>query len=182
MASATSALGLSTLPLCENPLDRRMIESKQCRLRLYDTSDVVSCVDSMSVHQNETSASRKGKLHFMFIGDSRIRQQFYSFFRVLYTVSIFKLCSNQLKYVREKIICVTNCWHVKVFPAYDMRRNFVDHKMHSDMEAESAILNTRISFKWRPFVNSKVIKEITSLVQEESNVNCIVIGNRIKRK
>ena len=59
---------------------------------------------------------------------------------------------------------------------------FVPSIHHSDMEAESAILNTRISYKWRPYVNAKVIAEIASLVQEESNVNCIVIGNRIKRK
>jgi hypothetical protein len=64
---------------CKQLLDRRSIDSgwgpRTCRLIRYGPEKLTQCVDNMTV-------ARRGKLHFVFIGDSRIRQQFYSFLEV----------------------------------------------------------------------------------------------------
>ena len=50
--------------------------NKKCQLRRLTSRDVVSCVDNL--HAN----SSRPWIHFTFIGDSRIRQQFYDFLKV----------------------------------------------------------------------------------------------------
>ena len=49
---------------------------KKCRLRRFTTKDVTSCIDEI-----QAKSDRKW-LHFAFIGDSRMRQQFYSLLKV----------------------------------------------------------------------------------------------------
>ena len=82
-ASLILPLGSSAIPYCENPLDQSALNATTCGLRHYDKANVVSCIDSM-LNGNETFPSRhKDKLHFLFVGDSRIRMQFHSFLKVL---------------------------------------------------------------------------------------------------
>ena len=50
--------------------------NKKCQLRRLTSRDVVSCVDNL--HAN----SSRPWIHFAFIGDLRIRQQFYNFLKV----------------------------------------------------------------------------------------------------
>ena len=51
----------------------RPSDEEYCRLNWYTIKDAVNCL----------TANRKGKrLHFAFIGDSRIRQQFLDFLKV----------------------------------------------------------------------------------------------------
>ena len=50
--------------------------NKKCRLRQFSSRDVVSCIDNLHVR------SSGPWLHFAFIGDSRIRQQFYNLLKV----------------------------------------------------------------------------------------------------
>lgn len=60
-----------------------------CQLLHYTTQRVVDCLDSLH-HQDDSSSSsihhyspdNKGLLHFVFMGDSRIRQQFLNFIKV----------------------------------------------------------------------------------------------------
>lgn len=55
-----------------------MRPKKPCRLHEYQLGDVVNCLDS---HFRQP---RKLITRFVFVGDSRIRQQFYNFLKVLY--------------------------------------------------------------------------------------------------
>ncbi len=53
-------------------------KKKACRLYPYTARDVVNCIDS--IHSSRNSSDPL--LHFVFIGDSRARQQFYNFLKV----------------------------------------------------------------------------------------------------
>ena len=50
----------------------------QCEVKRYQKEDVVDCFDRMSLLE----PYRNRQLHFAFIGDSRIRQQFYGLIEV----------------------------------------------------------------------------------------------------
>lgn len=56
-----------------------------CRLHVYSKADVACCLDE--IKQNEEKNGRK-QSRFVFIGDSRIRQQFYLFSEVLNVCAI----------------------------------------------------------------------------------------------
>lgn len=47
----------------------------------YTVRDMVVCIDNLSSDNNSTSNESK-PVHFVFIGDSRIRQHFLNFFKV----------------------------------------------------------------------------------------------------
>jgi len=69
-------------------------KSRECRLHPYTTDNVVTCIDSIhSVRQSSSDSL----LHFVFVGDSRARQQFYNFIKVLLEPFIFekKNCANK---------------------------------------------------------------------------------------
>jgi hypothetical protein len=55
-----------------------------CQLLHYTFEKVVGCLDTLyELHYSARhSSSSKKKLHFAFIGDSRIRQQFFNFLKV----------------------------------------------------------------------------------------------------
>ena len=58
-------------------------EDDECRLRRYKQRDVAQCLDRMAIHRSDLISKTNGiSNHFVFLGDSRVRQQFYSFCRV----------------------------------------------------------------------------------------------------
>ncbi len=56
-----------------------MRPKKRCQLLHYDQKDVVQCLNSVLI---SLPLDGDRKLSFAFIGDSRIRHQFYSFMEV----------------------------------------------------------------------------------------------------
>jgi hypothetical protein len=71
-----SLWGLCSTKFCDLVLQQNVQGmDSACRFRKYFTEDVVYCLNQMN------SFSKK-RLHFVFVGDSRIRQQFYSFLEV----------------------------------------------------------------------------------------------------
>jgi hypothetical protein len=44
--------------------------------------DMVVCIDKLSSDKNSTYSNERKPVHFVFIGDSRIRQHFLNFFKV----------------------------------------------------------------------------------------------------
>ena len=72
---------LETLPdslVCPFVLSKNL-GSSECELKKYEKSDAAQCWNFMS----QAMSSRGRKSHFYFIGDSRIRQQFQSFSKVI---------------------------------------------------------------------------------------------------
>lgn len=57
-------------------------QTNHCQLHLYSLSDVVTCINSINnVHR---AGSLLHQSHFVFIGDSRARQQFFNFVKVIH--------------------------------------------------------------------------------------------------
>ena len=74
---------------CDSVLNRehftKSTDQKEdaCRFRRYSQRDVAQCLDQMAAHRSDAASnSNHINNHFIFIGDSRVRQQFYSFCRV----------------------------------------------------------------------------------------------------
>ncbi|XP_046452702.1 uncharacterized protein LOC124200482 isoform X2 [Daphnia pulex] len=123
---------------------------KSCHLLQYTTKHVVTCFDALHqeqitrMHLNVRKISkRSNKLHFVFIGDSRIRQQFYNF---------LKLIPNYDRDTKPPILL-----HNSPF-------------FHGDkIEVYSSILRLRISFLWRPTINDSLVGTIKHWTQSEEN-------------
>ena len=71
-------------------INRLLSKTGSCRLLHYTADKIVSCLDNTLHFQGNTSSANHSsdspddsKLHFVFMGDSRIRQQFYNFIRVI---------------------------------------------------------------------------------------------------
>ena len=70
-------------------INRLLSKTGSCRLLHYTADKIVSCLDTLHLKGNPSSANHSSdspddsKLHFVFMGDSRIRQQFYNFIRVI---------------------------------------------------------------------------------------------------
>jgi hypothetical protein len=63
----------------------RINKQYSCRLLKYTVGRTVACLDILSQEQKSQSHLRDNEanqLHFVFMGDSRIRQQFFNFLRV----------------------------------------------------------------------------------------------------
>ena len=74
----------------------------QCQIQKYTVERTVACLDIL----NEEQHSNKTKeLHFVFMGDSRIRQQFFNFLRVSQHISLF--------YIRH--VCLILCFMSSCF-------------------------------------------------------------------
>ena len=61
--------------------NRLLSKTGSCRLLHYTTDKIVSCLDTLHFKEdpsraNHSSDSPDSKVHFVFMGDSRIRQQF----------------------------------------------------------------------------------------------------------
>ncbi|EFX66757.1 hypothetical protein DAPPUDRAFT_262658 [Daphnia pulex] len=113
-----------------------------CRLLHYTPQRLVSCFDHLHyfVH-NQTEISGSGaanKLHFMFLGDSRIRHQFYNFVRLIPDFG-------------------SQVWPIEITPAF-----------HGDIDITSDILRLGLSFQWRPLINETVMETIRQWATHEN--------------
>ncbi|XP_057369407.1 uncharacterized protein LOC130690408 [Daphnia carinata] len=106
-------------------------QSGSCRLVQYTTDRVVSCIDSLHyAKQLASNGSSNSPLFFIFLGDSRVRQQYINFVRLI------------PDYDHE------------MHPMRDM------YKFHGEVEIRSNILRLRMAFKWRPFVDDNVTEAV----------------------
>jgi hypothetical protein len=71
---------------CNSVLDEAILTTDKCVLKEYKQQDVTECLNLLSKHRTSTNQSNV----IYFVGDSRIRQQFFSFLKV------------KLKYVVER--------------------------------------------------------------------------------
>ena len=57
-----------------------------CKLRTYGKSETLDCLDNLvnRVKKGSPLPGDNGDVHFAFIGDSKIRQLFYDFIKVIY--------------------------------------------------------------------------------------------------
>ena len=82
--SATIALTLLSSALahnklfCNSVLDEAILTTDKCVLKEYKQPDVTECLNLLSKHRISTNQSNV----IYFVGDSRIRQQFFSFLKV----------------------------------------------------------------------------------------------------
>ncbi|EFX73039.1 hypothetical protein DAPPUDRAFT_253731 [Daphnia pulex] len=103
-----------------------------CRLLHYTAERAVSCLDALHRSRYPLSGKSKiaNKLHFVFMGDSRIRQQFYNFLRLI--------PDHDRRSNPSPIPLI----------------------YHGDIEVSSEILRLRVSFKWRPLVDDNVTETL----------------------
>ncbi|XP_057368446.2 N-acetylneuraminate 9-O-acetyltransferase-like [Daphnia carinata] len=113
----------------ESAGNRLKSKTTPCRVQQYKTEQVVACLDELNDLEN-VIGNRSRELHFAFIGDSRTRQQFFNFVRLI----------PQYDKTSSPIIIPEN--------------------YHNDVEVSSVLLNIRVSFKWRPLVSDDVTEEI----------------------
>ena len=120
-------------------LNTRVNQTKKCRFRQYRTENVVSCLDRISAFSsNLTGGTRDVKKHLVFLGDSRMRQQFYSFLKMLPN-------HDFVWYGPENEV------EIRQLP---VRQRFIN------IDVDSNILNARISFRWRHLINATVFQDI----------------------
>ena len=74
LTSTVSAMASSIY--CDEVLRQHANVSPECKLRTYDAADAVDCMDRLAAHFG------RRRMHFAFVGDSRMRQQFHSFVMV----------------------------------------------------------------------------------------------------
>ncbi|KAI9562941.1 hypothetical protein GHT06_010397 [Daphnia sinensis] len=121
---------------------RLMSTAGACRLRQYVAGDAVTCFDGISSDRKRLPQknmlapsmlidNRHEELHFVFMGDSRIRQQFFNFIQLI------------PDYDKKSFPRRIPTFHPKI-----------------DMEVTSNILGVRVSFKWRPLLNNNVTETI----------------------
>ncbi|XP_045028868.1 N-acetylneuraminate 9-O-acetyltransferase isoform X1 [Daphnia magna] len=115
-----------------------------CRIQHYKAEQMVACLDALNDLTTKTQNGR-GELHFAFIGDSRTRQQFFNFVRLIPQ------------------------YDKKSSPS------IVPDNYHNDVEVTSNLLNIRVSFKWRPLVSDDVTKELRWLVNSNKTDRPYVI-------
>ena len=63
---------------CNSVLDEAILTTDKCVLKEYKQPDVTECLNLLSKHRISTNQSNV----IYFVGDSRIRQQFFSFLKV----------------------------------------------------------------------------------------------------
>ncbi|XP_046452622.1 N-acetylneuraminate 9-O-acetyltransferase-like [Daphnia pulex] len=122
-------------------LSEKRTYQKSCRLLKYTTGRAVKCIDALNeerINQEnlvmENNSKIFQKLHFVFVGDSRMRQQFYNF----------------LKLIPD--------YDRKTQPIKTENNSMLFH--HHDIDVESKILRLLVSFKWRPIINETVMETI----------------------
>ena len=147
----------SELPLCVDGIMNGG-NYHQCRLHHYNMKDVIYCLTN--------------NRHIAFIGDSRIRQQFLSFIKVLFIFSFSFTIYLHLK---------------QLIPDCDRQPNeeLEDQLFHKDVNITSRLLNDLIiSFRWRPEINQHLIKDLLNWISQSSQTapDFILIGYFIKFK
>lgn len=160
-------------PYCIPILSRQNLDQqlgwdfKNCQLKIYHVEDVVQCLTQIS--PNSPADFRNPLLNIVFMGDSRIRQQFYSFIKVIQHEK------------RRKWSAWINNVTVKFLPDYDLYWQGLSAKhweVHHDMNVVSYILNLRVSFLWRSVLDEKSINELHGMALENTP-NLIIIGNSV---
>ncbi|KAK4010374.1 hypothetical protein OUZ56_019520 [Daphnia magna] len=117
-------------------LDSSRLISKTgpCWLRRYTVEHAVTCFDRLDSNRDKLETNpvlnRRKQLRFVFMGDSRIRQQFLNFIRLI------------PDYDKQSL------------------PNPIPFHHHGDIEITSDILGVRVSFKWRPLINDNVTETI----------------------
>ncbi|XP_057369406.1 uncharacterized protein LOC130690407 [Daphnia carinata] len=117
-------------------------QSEPCRLVWYTTERIVSCFDSLRYAKwpdGSLSERSNNSLHFLFMGDSRIRQQFYNFAALI----------PDYDQIRQPIQLSSGS--------------------HDNIEITSNILNLRLSFKWRHLLDDNVIDTVRRLATSDSS-------------
>ncbi|KAI9559240.1 hypothetical protein GHT06_016029 [Daphnia sinensis] len=118
----------------------RLNSKTPCRILQYKAEQVVACLDELN-DLTKKYPNRREELHFAFIGDSRTRQQFFNFVRLIPQYD--KISSPSI----------------------------VPENYHNDVEVTSNLLNIRVSFKWRPLVSDDVTEEIRRWVHSANETD-----------
>ncbi len=103
----------------------RIRNQYSCRLLQYSVGRIVACLDFLNqeqTSQSHLSDNEAKELHFVFMGDSRIRQQFFNFLRVriniaiyIQTKSLWKPEISLCKSVSRPIYCI-ELWTTTMVP------------------------------------------------------------------
>ncbi|KAI9559359.1 hypothetical protein GHT06_016148 [Daphnia sinensis] len=102
-----------------------------CRLVRYTTDRIVSCFDCLHyASQLDGNSNSSNRLYVVFMGDSRVRHQFYNFVRLI----------PDYDQTRQPL--------------------GLSSSFHGDIEITSNILRLRLSFKWRPLINDSVVETV----------------------
>ncbi|XP_046632225.1 N-acetylneuraminate 9-O-acetyltransferase-like [Daphnia pulicaria] len=112
----------------------------------------MACLDILNQEQKPQIPRQNTKeLHFVFMGDSRIRQQFFNFLRLIPD------------------------YDQKTQP------DPMPFNNHEDMDLTSAILKLHVSFKWRPLINTNVTDTIRQWVESppSQRPNWILLGMEV---
>ncbi|EFX71106.1 hypothetical protein DAPPUDRAFT_112080 [Daphnia pulex] len=126
----------------------------RCQIQWLDKKDIVNCVDALSgesVNGRHVTGSldESNYLNFVFIGDSRVRQIFFNFVKIIpdYDLQI----EPKLK-------------------SY--------YKLHRDVNFTSHVLNFRLSFYWRPFLGENITDVVPQIIQNlhADMVKIVLIG------
>ena len=73
---------------CNSVLDEAILTTNKCVLKEYKQQDVTECLNLLSKHRTSTNQSNV----IYFVGDSRIRQQFFSFLKVKFKFVVERGC------------------------------------------------------------------------------------------
>ncbi|XP_046450830.1 uncharacterized protein LOC124198829 [Daphnia pulex] len=144
-----------TLPLCDRGiLDITNHLKGRCQIKWLDKKDIVNCVDALSGEsvngRNVTgSLDESNYLNFVFIGDSRVRQIFFDFVKIIPDYDL---------HIEPKL------------KSY--------YKLHRDVNFTSHVLNFRLSFYWRPFLGENITDVVPQIIQNlhADMVKIILIG------
>ncbi|XP_046641005.1 N-acetylneuraminate 9-O-acetyltransferase-like [Daphnia pulicaria] len=116
-----------SLPICDKGLLEIINYPQQsCQVKWYGKRDTAECLDAISggrMMDGNTASPRKF-LHFVFLGDSRIRQHFYNFLKLIpdYDLEFGTLLE--------------------------------DYRLHQNLNVTSRILNMCVSFYWEPLLEN----------------------------
>ena len=123
--------------------------------RKYKIEDVVSCLDPANfVQDGDGHSSSRRPIRFVFMGDSRMRQQFYNFLKVY---------KNTIYYNINFILITIILNIIQFIPDYDQNVELGEKSLqleqmvdlHVDRMVSSRVLNLQVSFLWRPFLNDQ---------------------------
>ena len=89
--------------VCFSTLDQENINRlngwnfNECQLLEYRVSDAAQCFDLMSLNETSASTIHRRQINIAFLGDSRMRQQFYSLLRVFHSChpNVFPFLSTE---------------------------------------------------------------------------------------
>ncbi|XP_046457567.1 N-acetylneuraminate 9-O-acetyltransferase-like [Daphnia pulex] len=116
---------------------RLITKTGSCHLTRYTQAEAVGCLDALYDHLTEKSSNKpnlnllnnsRKRLHIAFVGDSRIRQQFHNFLKLIPDYDLI----------------------------FDP--NPIPLAFHGDVEVISNLLRLRITFYWQPLIDDTVVE------------------------